>query len=168
MSNKDPLIDKRLGDYLIQDIIGAGGMARVYKGYDEKLDRHSAIKVIEPNLVASDFDEEYRERFLREARSIARLNHPRIVGIYQFAQVENLYYMAMAFIDGKDLRQILKEHSQKGEKLPSEQVLGVMRDIAGALDYAHKHDVIHRDVKPSNIMVTGEGAAILTDFGLAL
>ncbi|RMG84675.1 MAG: serine/threonine protein kinase [Chloroflexi bacterium] len=168
MPINDPLIGQKLGDYIIQDAIGSGGMARVYKGYDEKLDRHAAIKVIEPHLIASEFEEEYRERFLREARAIARLNHPNIVGIYQFGQYENLYYMAMAFIEGKDLRQILKEHNQRGERISEEMIISVIRDIANALDYAHSQGVIHRDVKPSNIMVQPDGLAVLTDFGLAL
>ncbi len=168
MPINDPLIGQKLGDYVIQEAIGSGGMARVYKGYDEKLDRYAAIKVIEPHLIASEFEEEYRERFLREARAIARLKHPNIVGIYQFGQYENLYYMAMAFIEGKDLRQILKEHNQQGERVSEEMIISIIRDIANALDYAHSQGVIHRDVKPSNIMVQPDGLAVLTDFGLAL
>lgn len=168
MSMIDPLIGKKLGDYLIEGLLGAGGMARVYRGYDEKLDRYAAIKVIEPNLMATDYDDEYRERFLREARSIARLNHPNVVGVYQFNQVDNLYYIAMAFVEGTDLRQILKEQAKKEQLLSREQILRIVRDMADALDYVHKQGIIHRDVKPSNIIITPEGKAVLTDFGLAL
>ena len=167
MSSNDPLIGKQLGDYTIQSILGQGGMARVYRGYDPKLDRYAAVKVIEPTLVATEDEEEYRERFQREARAIARLNHPRLVGIYQFGQVETSYYMAMVFVDGRDLRNILKEYNQKKQLMPHAEVLRIIRDIAEALDYAHEQDVIHRDVKPSNIMVAEDGRAVLTDFGLA-
>ncbi|MBC7814850.1 MAG: serine/threonine protein kinase [Burkholderiales bacterium] len=168
MAATDPLIGKQLGDYVIKDVLGYGGMARVYRGYDARLDRFAAVKVIDAHLISGDDAEEYRERFLREARAIARLNHQRIVGIYQFGQVGVLYYMATVFIDGRDLRHILKDYAHQGKPMPQVQVLSIIRDIAGALDYAHAGGVIHRDVKPSNIMVTMEGQAVLTDFGLAL
>lgn len=168
MSTSDPLLGRQLGDYKIEGLIGHGGMARVYRGYDEKLERNAAVKVIEPTLIASGEEEEYRERFLREARSIARLNHPNIVGVYQFAQEENLYFIAMAYLDGRDLREIIKESIDEKKPMPVDEMLKVLRDIASGLDYAHKNDIIHRDVKPSNIIVTTEGNAILTDFGLAL
>lgn len=170
-SSNDPLIGRQLGDYTVQGLLGQGGMARVYRGYDAKLDRYAAVKVIEPNLVANDEVTEYRERFQREARAIAKLNHPNIVGVYQFGTDPEsaLYYMAMAFIEGRDLRQILKEYIRQEKRLPYSQIVKIARDIASALDYAHKNGVIHRDVKPSNIMITtGDGRAVLTDFGLAL
>ena len=168
MAATDPLIGKQLGDYVIKDVLGYGGMARVYRGYDARLDRFAAVKVIDAHLISGDDAEEYRERFLREARAIARLNHQRIVGIYQFGQVGVLYYMATVFIEGRDLRHILKDYAHQGKMMPQAQILSIIRDIAGALDYAHAGGVIHRDVKPSNIMVTSEGQAVLTDFGLAL
>lgn len=169
MSNIDPLLGKKLGDYTIQNLLGKGGMARVYQGYDETLDRYAAVKVIEPQLVSGEDDEEYRDRFVREARAIARLNHPRVVGIFQFGDVDKeLYYMAMVFVEGNDLHRILKNHGEKDQRLSYAQVLKVVQDIAEALDYSHEQGVIHRDVKPSNIMVTKDGHAVLTDFGLAL
>jgi serine/threonine protein kinase len=166
MSITDPLIGRQLGDYMIVDILGRGGMARVYRGYDAKLDRYAAVKVIDASLASGENEDEYRQRFQREARSIARLRHTNIVGVYQFGEFENLYYMAMVFIEGRDLGHILKETA--GVSLTNAQILRIVHDIAGALDYAHAGGVIHRDVKPSNIMVTKEGHAILTDFGLAL
>lgn len=168
MSTSDPLIGKQLGDYKIEGLIGHGGMARVYRGYDEKLDRNAAVKVIEPTLIASGEEEEYRDRFLREARSIARLNHPNIVGVYQFAQEENLYFIAMAYLDGQDLREILKANAEQNTVMERDVMIKILSDIAKGLDYAHKNSIIHRDVKPSNIIVTTEGNAVLTDFGLAL
>src|SRR5690349_5781693 len=101
----DPVIGRQLGDYVIQGLLGRGGMARVYRGYDARLQRYAAVKVISSDLATAD-QEEYTERFRKEARSIARLHHPNIVGVYQFGEQPDLYYMAMVFIEGKDLRQI--------------------------------------------------------------
>lgn len=168
MSTPDPLIGKKLGDYSIQSLLGRGGMARVYRGYDVNLQRLAAVKVIDTHLVNSAERDEYYERFQREARSIARLRHPNIVDIYQFGQYENDYYMAMSFIEGEDLRQILQSHNQRGSMISHALILKVMRAMTSALDYAHAQGVIHRDVKPSNILVMKDGTAILTDFGLAL
>ncbi len=168
MSAKDPLIGTKMGDYSIQSLLGRGGMARVYKGYDENLDRYAAVKVIDAHLIAGDEREEYYARFQREARSIARLNHPNIVGIFQFGEVDTNYYMAMVFLEGEDLRQILKAHAAQNTFLADDLILSVITDMAKALDYAHKQGVIHRDVKPSNIVVTPDGKSVLTDFGLAL
>lgn len=164
----DPLIGKRLGDYIIVDILGHGGMARVYRGIDKKLNRYAAVKVFDAHLIADVDQDEYRQRFQNEARAIARLNHPNIVGIYQFDQVGTLYYMAMSFIEGRDLRSHLRTYSKENRFMSYIEVLRIIRDIGSALDYAHKEGVIHRDIKPSNIMVTPGGRAVLTDFGLAL
>lgn len=167
------LIGKQLGDYQILSTLGQGGMAHIFRGYDAKLERYAAVKVIDSTLTGGVDDEEYSDRFKREARAIANLNHPRIVGVYQLGWEEVpgmgvVYYMAQAFIDGRDLRQVLKDYIKRGKTMPYAQVLRVMRDIAEALDHAHRQGVIHRDVKPSNIMVTNDGHGILTDFGLAL
>jgi len=164
----DLLLGRQLGDYTIQTLLGQGGMARVYKGYDATLQRYAAVKVVEPRLLAGQDEDEYRERFLREARAIARINHPAVVSVYQFGQLDNLYYMAMGFVEGDDLREIIKEYNRQKKYMSEKQVLKIIRDIAEALDYSHKNGVIHRDVKPSNIMVTNDGHAVLTDFGLAL
>jgi serine/threonine-protein kinase len=168
MDNNDPLIGRQFGDYRIVALLGRGGMARVYRGYDANLERYAAVKVIDAQLASGVNEEEYRQRFQREARAIARLRHPNIVGIYQFSEVDSLYYMAMVYIEGRDLAQILKDRARMGQRLPIEQVMAITRDMAAALDYAHAGGVIHRDIKPSNIMVTDDGHAVLTDFGLAL
>ena len=164
----DPLIGVQMGDYRIEGVLGTGGMARVYRGYDEKLERYAAIKVIEPRLIASDEEEEYRERFLREARAIARLSHAQIVGVYQFGQYDNLYYIAMEYIEGRNLREVIKGYQKQSLPMPNEEAVRILRDVAEALDSAHRHNIIHRDVKPSNIIVNPDGHGILTDFGLAL
>lgn len=163
----DELIGKQLGDYKIEDLLGRGGMARVYKGFDARLQRFAAVKVISNEFSAVD-QAEYTARFQREARAIARLHHPNIVGVYQFGDYEGGYYMAMVFVEGKDLRQILKDYHDSGQQMPLTEILNVVSGIASALDYAHSRGVIHRDVKPSNIMLDSEKRAILTDFGLVL
>lgn len=168
MSSNDPLIGKQLGDYKIIGLLGQGGMARVYRGFDDKLERYAAVKVFDTQVVAQDDLDEYRARFQREARSIGRLRHPNIVGVYQFGQVDHLHYMAMVFIEGRDLRYILKEHNAHKTRMSFIDILRIVSDVASALDHAHHEGVIHRDVKPSNIMITADGHATLTDFGLAL
>ncbi|MBZ0291761.1 MAG: protein kinase, partial [Anaerolineae bacterium] len=143
-------------------------MARIYKGYDEKLQRFAAVKVFDARAVPGDELEEYRQRFMREARAIARLRHTQIVDVYQTGQFEDYLYIAMMFIDGHDLRYVLKEHAADGTYMSPKEILRVVSDIATALDHAHREKVIHRDIKPSNIMIMDDGHAILTDFGLAL
>src|SRR6185369_16183527 len=125
----DPLLGKQLGDYVIQELLGRGGMARVYKGYDERLQRFAAVKVINSEQAPTADQAEYAERFRREARSIARLHHPNIVGVYQFGDYEGNYYMAMVFVEGLDLRQILKEIVEKGGQLPYPDILNIVRGI---------------------------------------
>src|SRR6185369_2503544 len=129
----DPLLGKQLGDYVIQELLGRGGMARVYKGYDERLQRFAAVKVINSDQAPLADQAEYAERFRREARAIARLHHPNIVGVFQFGEYETNYYMAMVFVEGKDLRQILKDQSELGEKMPYDEVLNIVRGISSAL-----------------------------------
>lgn len=164
----DPLIGKQLGDYTIVGLLGRGGMSRVYRGYDENLQRYAAVKVISSDF-ATTSEEEYTRRFQSEARAIAHLRHPNIVGIYQFGRSEGIYYMAQVFLEGKDLRVVLKGYAERGEHMPSGEILRIVGDIAAALDYAHAQGVIHRDIKPSNIMLERHtGRAILMDFGLAL
>ena len=164
----DPLIGRKLGDYTIQRLLGRGGMSRVYVGYDENLDRYAAVKVISGE--ASTMDEaEYARRFQAEARAIARLRHPNIVGIYQFGRSRGVYYMAQVLLEGADLRTLLRAYAERNQRMPAAEIVRVVRDIADALDYAHEQGVIHRDVKPSNIMLERRtGRAILMDFGLAL
>jgi serine/threonine protein kinase len=168
MALDDPLIGKKLGDYTIQKLLGRGGMSRVYQGYDENLDRLAAVKVISGDFVTTT-EEEYTRRFQSEARAIARLRHPNIVGVYQFGRTEGIYYMAQVFLEGRDLRSLLKEYADRHQRIPPEEILHIIRDVGSALDYAHEQGVIHRDIKPSNIMLEKKtGRAILMDFGLAL
>lgn len=167
-TTNDPIIGKKLGNYNIVELLGKGGMARVYRGFDAKLNRYAAVKVFEAHLIPEQEQDEYRRRFENEARAIARLRHPNVVGVYQFDQVGTVYYMAMEYIEGRDLRQIMRNHAKNNTRMAYSEILRVIQDTGAALDYAHQEAVIHRDVKPSNIMVTSSSKSILTDFGLAL
>lgn len=161
----DPFIGTKLGSYEIIEAIGEGGMARIYKGFHDELNRYTAIKVINWGLQE---DPEFTERFRREAQAIAILRHPNIVQIFDFGKHTSGYFMVMEFIDGSDLQVQLREYRNRDELLSKDKILRVIRDVAAALDYAHSRGVIHRDVKPSNIMITREGQPILTDFGLVM
>jgi serine/threonine protein kinase len=164
-SQRDPLIGSEIDGYVIERLLGKGGMARVYRGQDVRLGRYVAIKVIEPQ---ARNDAEYTVRFQREARAVAQLQHSHIVSIYRFGEVNGLFYMAMQYIDGTDLGWILRDFAKDKELMQHEDVLRTISQVGSALDYAHSKGVIHRDVKPSNVMLDKDGRAILTDFGLAL
>jgi predicted Ser/Thr protein kinase len=154
------LVGRKLGKYEIQAEIGKGGMGMVYQGYDPLLDRRVAVKVLAPHLV---WEPGFIERFLREARSAARLKHASIVTIYDVGQEGNWYYIVMEYLEGETLGRIIRRQGP----LPVEQVLAVLRQLAKALDYAHQHSLVHRDVKPGNIVVDPGGQVTLTDFGVA-
>ena len=161
----DSLLGRSFDEYRIERPLGAGGMAKVYRALDVKLKRYVALKVIAPDLRNK---EQYAERFEREAQSIARLEHANIVRIYRFGEADEMFYMAMQYVEGADLGTLIRGYKALGEVMPTGDVQRVLQDIGGALDYAHSRDVIHRDVKPSNVMVDNTGQALLADFGLAL
>jgi eukaryotic-like serine/threonine-protein kinase len=149
---------KRLGPYEILSAIGAGGMGEVYRARDTRLDRIVAIKVLPAHLAD---EPERRERFEREARTIASLNHPHICTLYDIGRQDGTDFLVMEYLEGETLAQRLL----KGP-LPLDQVLQYAIEIADALDKAHRKGVTHRDLKPSNIMLTKSGSKLL-DFGLA-
>src|SRR5229473_2236980 len=149
---------KRLGPYEILSAIGAGGMGEVYRARDTRLDRIVAIKVLPAHLAD---EPERRERFEREARTIASLNHPHICTLYDIGQQNGIDYLVMEYLEGETLAQRL----MKGP-LPLEQVSQYAIEIADALDKAHHKGITHRDLKPGNIMLTKTGAKLM-DFGLA-
>jgi len=161
----DPLIGRRIGNFSIERLLGRGGMASVYYGWDVKLARPVAVKVID---VRAGESEAYAERFVREARAVAAWHHENIIQVYYADEQDGLYYYAMEYIDGLDLGELLAQYASDGELMAYEDVLLVARAVAQALDYAHQQGLIHRDVKPSNVMVTSEGRVVLTDFGLAM
>lgn len=168
MPNKDSLIGQEIDGYKIEELLGHGGMGRVYRALDVRLNRFAALKVLtQPN--SSMPTEHYKTRFDREAQAIAKLKHAHIVAIYRFNDINGIYYMAMEYVDGADLRWVLRDYAADGELVDYDTLLKIIEQIGKGLDFAHKHGVIHRDVKPSNIMISrSNGDAILTDFGLAM
>ncbi len=165
-SDGNTLSGTQLGVYKVLEPLGRGGMAEVYKGYHPRLDRTVAIKIL-PATMATEAA--FRQRFEREARAVAALKHPHIVQVFDFGDTNGLYYMVMEYIGGQDLAHLM---CQTGP-LPLAQILPLLRDVAGALDYAHAQGLVHRDVKPSNVLLepveqadTLPYKAILTDFGI--
>ena len=161
----DPLIGRQLANFRVESVLGRGGMAQVYYGQDVKLQRPVAIKVIDTRYRDQPA---YAKRFVNEARVLAKWRHEHIVQIYYADDENGLYYYVMEYIDGQNLASIIASYAVDGELMPVEDVLHIGNAIAGALDYAHKQGVIHRDVKPSNILVARDGRVVLGDFGLAM
>ena len=158
MSNQNPqVINER---YEISRRIGRGGMADVFLARDLLLDRDVAVKVLFPEHAV---DPNFVERFRREAQSVAGLNHPNIVGVYDWGQVDTTYYIAMEFVQGRTLADILAKH----ERLSVLQACDIALDIAAALSSAHTAGVAHRDIKPANVIVSATGHVKVADFGIA-
>src|SRR5437870_2806475 len=149
----------RLGRYEIRSKIGAGGMGEVYLALDTKLDRKVALKIL-PAEVASNRDR--MERFIREAKSAAALNHPNIAHIYEIGESDGVNFIAMEFIDGQTLRECIHSGQTDLTKL-----LHYLQHVAEGLSKAHAAGIVHRDLKPDNIMITRDGHAKILDFGLA-
>jgi serine/threonine protein kinase len=160
------LIGSRLANFEIQRHVGHGGMADVYQGVDVNLHRRVAIKVFD---VKGRSDSSQVNRFIQEARMMANWRHENIVQIFYAGDKARLFYYVMEFIDGYDLASILAVYEEKGQLMPIDDVLRIGDSVASALDYAHNKGVIHRDVKPANVMIANDdGRVVLGDFGLAL
>ncbi len=145
--------------YRVESLVGRGGMGVVYRATDLSLERPVALKLIAPELAE---DERFRARFLREPRLAASLDHPNVIPIYEAGERDGQLYLAMRFVDGSDLQSLLE---REGE-LPPERALAVLAQVASALDAAHRGALVHRDVKPANVLVEEQGHAYLTDFGI--
>jgi serine/threonine protein kinase len=156
----------KIAGYTIERKLGEGGMAKVYFGVQEKLKRDVAIKILEPLLLK---DEDFALRFLKEAETAANLIHPNIVTIYDVGQEENHYYMVMEFLAGtlKDRIRTAQNEVTLTQGYTPVTALKIVRQVASALDYAHKRGFIHRDIKPDNIMFRHDGTPVLVDFGIA-
>ena len=155
------LVGQTVGQYQIVQRLGRGGMADVYQAFHPGLSVYRALKVIRPEFVG---EEGFTERFQREARAVAALRHPNIVQMHDFGVQDNLYYMVMEFIEGRDLKTTL---AVEGELRPFTKIGEIIEQVASALSYAHQRGIVHRDIKPANIMLNSDGQAILTDFGIA-
>ena len=151
-----------LGRYKIVSEIGQGAMGVVYKAVDPIIDRTVAIKTINLNLSRQEL-EEYEARFQQEIKAAGRLNHPNIVTIYDVGKTDQVAYMAMEFLEGLELKDMIAS----GQVPPADSVVDIITQVADGLSFAHQQDIVHRDVKPSNIMVMKGGVAKITDFGIA-
>jgi serine/threonine protein kinase len=154
------LIGQHLGRYLVQEEIGRGGMARVYRAFDTSLKRTVALKVMAPHLA---LDPEFERRFEREAITVANLRHPNIVTVYDIGEANGLRYIAMEYVRGRTLHAIIRERGALGLAI----AISIIAPVADALDHAHAQGAVHRDVKPHNILIDIEGRVLLTDFGIA-
>ena len=151
-----------LGRYKIIAEIGQGAMGVVYKAVDPIIDRTVAIKTINLNLSKSEL-EEYEARFQQEIKAAGRLNHPNIVTIYDVGKTDQVAYMAMEFLEGQELKDMIAS----GNLPAADQMVDIIAQVADGLSFAHQQDIVHRDVKPSNIMVMKNMLAKITDFGIA-
>jgi tRNA A-37 threonylcarbamoyl transferase component Bud32 len=152
------LIGHTVGRYHIVEQLGQGGMAVVYKGYDNRLERYVAVKVIR---FTNALDEHFLKRFDREAKALAQLQHPNIVGVIDYGEYEGSPYLVMEYIPGGTLKNYL------GRVMPFAEAAALLSPIARALEYAHQNAIVHRDVKPANILLTASNQPMLTDFGIA-
>lgn len=151
-------LPESIGRFKIQELLGRGGMGEVYKAFDPTLQRTVAVKTVRP-----DIDQpEYLERMMREAQACARLSHPNIVTIYEAGQHDGVVYIAMEYLQGKDLADLLDKRS-----LSSEEKIRILSKVLEALQHAHAQNVVHRDIKPSNVLICADSTVKLMDFGLA-
>jgi eukaryotic-like serine/threonine-protein kinase len=152
----------RIASYELQQELGRGGMAVVFRAHDPAIGRAVAVKIIRSDSYSTAQEmEQLRLRFAREAAAAGKLSHPNIVTIYQLGEQNGAPFMVMELIQGSSLSQLISKGNSLGPTLE------ILRQTAAALDYAHSQGIVHRDVKPSNIMVREDGSVKLTDFGIA-
>ena len=160
----DALEGQTLGRYRILEALGRGGMAHVYRAYHPQLDRYVAVKVLRSDLVD---DPSFLARFRREAQAVAALRHPHLVQVFDFDCENDRYYMVMELLAGDTLKACLERHKAQGERMPLGEIVRILLDVLDGLAYAHSEGVIHRDLKPGNILLTEQGEAVIGDFGVA-
>jgi uncharacterized RDD family membrane protein YckC/tRNA A-37 threonylcarbamoyl transferase component Bud32 len=158
-----PPSPEELGRYFPQleiiELLGRGGMGAVYKARQKELDRIVAVKILPPDI---GHDRAFSERFAREAKALAKLNHPHIVTLYDFGQADGLFYFFMEYVDGMNLRQLLN-----GKRISPDEALAIVPQICDALQFAHDRGIVHRDIKPENILLGKDGQVKIADFGVA-
>jgi eukaryotic-like serine/threonine-protein kinase len=155
-----PDFEEIAGRYEIVELVGSGGMSSVYKAHDRLLERNVALKVLHPHY---GDDEEYVERFRREARSVAQMSHPNIVTVIDRGEDNGQQYIVFEYVDGENLKELI----ERTGPLPARRAVELALEIAEALAFAHEHGLVHRDVKPQNVLLTPDGEAKVTDFGIA-
>ena len=156
------MVMQKLGRYEITAELGQGAMGTVYKAVDPLIERTVAVKTISLDLSKEELAS-FEERFYREAKSAGRLAHPNIVTIYDVGETDNTAYIAMEFLEGQSLREML----DSGETLSNERIAEIAAQVADGLAYAQEHGIVHRDIKPANIIITRSGVVKITDFGIA-
>jgi len=154
---------KSLGRYALERVLGKGAMGVVYEASDPRLNRRVAVKTILKSSLDEDTVKEFAQRFVREAQAVARLNHPNIVQVHDFGEEGDVAYLVMEHISGREL----KSRFEAGERFELGEVVRIMCELLGALDFAHKAGIVHRDIKPGNVMLDAAGRVKLTDFGVA-
>ena len=166
----EKLVGQTLNRYRIISLLGEGGMGAVFKGHDATLQRDVAIKVLHSHFARRP---DFQDRFLQEARTAARLDHPNIVQVHDFGQDRTFLYIVMKFIPGDNLEKMLRDMRSQQKWILLSEACELIRQISHALDYAHRQGILHRDIKPGNIMIEPEPSAglpyrpIVTDLGLA-
>ena len=157
----DNMAGKDLGRYHVIEPLGKGGMASVYKAFDSTLERNVAIKIIRSDAIVGDDQAQFLARFQREARALAQLDHPYILKVLDYGEQAGIPYLVMPFVEGGTLKE------KMGHPMPYREAAALLAPIARALEYAHQLKIIHRDVKPANILISRSGTPILSDFGIA-
>ncbi len=155
----DPRVGSELAGYRLEAVLGRGGMGVVYRALELALDRNVALKILSPELAE---DQRFRERFLTESRLAASIDHPNVIPVYDAGEAAGELYIAMRYVEGSDLKKLLA-----AGPLPAEETVSVVSQVAGALDAAHERGLVHRDVKPSNVLLDERGHVYLADFGLS-
>ena len=150
----------QLERYRLGELLGAGGMALVYRGYDPELARPVAVKLLADNLAG---EPSFRQRFLREAQAAARLSHPNIVQIYDVGELDGRPYFVMEYVEG----QTVAQHLHGRGRLPAAEVLTIALGVSSGLEHAHQAGVVHRDIKPQNLLLPAGGGVKIADFGIA-
>src|SRR5499427_7206035 len=153
----------KLGKYEIRRELGRGAMGIVYEGYDPLIKRRVALKTIRADQLTGENAETVIARFRREAQAAGRLNHPNIVSIYDFGEDDGVWYIAMEFVEGREL----KDYFQADERFPTKEIVRIMSKLLDALGYSHRLGVIHRDIKPANVILLKDGGVKVADFGIA-
>ena len=152
-----------IGKYNIEGVLGKGAMGVVYKGFDPNIARPVAIKTIHKNLLDSEMGQEMLRRFQTEAQAVGKLSHPNIVGIYEFDQYQGTPYFVMEFVEGRDLKSVIKEK----KVFSQDEAIKIISSVLDGLAYVHEFGIVHRDIKPANIFITNKGIIKIADFGIA-